>query len=165
MAEALRESGLEASLLKLEVTETTLMEDAAATQAQMDSVRRLGVEFVIDDFGVGYSALSYVKRFPFQEVKIDKTFVDGLASGNTEDSAIIEAVTSFARALGLRVTGEGIEDERQAARLSELGCDHGQGYFFSRPLSPGDMAAFLAVQPEHAPWRLLARAAAAGAAQ
>ena len=161
VAQALRASGLDPSLLKLEVTETALIEDAEATLAQMNSIRQLGVEFVIDDFGVGYSALSYVKRFPFDEVKIDKTFVDGLAAGSAEDSAIVEAVASFARALGLRVTGEGIEDERQAALLIDLGCDHGQGYLFSRPLSPGDMAGFLAQQRAHA----LTSAATTGAAQ
>jgi diguanylate cyclase (GGDEF)-like protein len=165
VAEALRESGLDAGLLKLEVTETTLIEDAEATLAKMDSIRALGVEFVIDDFGVGYSALSYVKRFPFQEVKIDKTFVDGLASDNPQDSAIVEAVASFARALGLRVTGEGIEEERQAARLSDLGCDYGQGYLFSRPLSPPDMTPFLLSQGTRAHERFRGAAATSGVAR
>jgi EAL domain-containing protein (putative c-di-GMP-specific phosphodiesterase class I) len=102
----------------------------------MQALRDLGVELVIDDFGTGYSSLNYLRSFPVQGLKIDKSFVDGIGR-NTRDDAIVEAIIMFAKALGLNVTGEGLEEQHQALRLQALGCDLAQGYHFSKPL-PGD---------------------------
>jgi diguanylate cyclase (GGDEF)-like protein len=129
----LQETGLAPKLLRLEITETTVMEEGESTLRKLNALTDLGVQLVVDDFGVGYSALSYLKRFPFQGLKIDKSFVDGVTH-NAADMAIVRAVIMFAKALGLVVTAEGIESHDQAVRLRSLGCDKAQGYYFSRPL-------------------------------
>jgi diguanylate cyclase (GGDEF)-like protein len=129
----LQETGLAPQLLRLEITETTVMEEGESTLRKLNALTDLGVQLVVDDFGVGYSALSYLKRFPFQGLKIDKSFVDGV-NHNAADMAIVRAVIMFAKALGLVVTAEGIESHDQAERLRSLGCDKAQGYYFSRPL-------------------------------
>jgi diguanylate cyclase (GGDEF)-like protein len=129
----LQETRLAPQLLKLEITETIVMEEGESTLRKLKALTDLGVQLVVDDFGVGYSALSYLKRFPFQGLKIDKSFVDGV-SHNPADMAIVRAVIMFAKALGLVVTAEGIESHDQAVRLLSLGCDKAQGYYFSRPL-------------------------------
>jgi EAL domain-containing protein (putative c-di-GMP-specific phosphodiesterase class I) len=96
----------------------------------------------IDDFGTGYSSLAYLKRFPIDTLKIDKSFVDDVASSPT-DAGIVRAITGFARTLGLRTTAEGIERPEQAARLSALGCDRGQGYHFAHPQPASAISALL----------------------
>jgi EAL domain-containing protein (putative c-di-GMP-specific phosphodiesterase class I) len=143
---ALKETGLKSELLTLEITETSVMEDADSVLRKMEAVTDLGVKLVIDDFGVGYSSLSYLKRFPVRGLKIDKSFVDGLSHDPT-DLAIIQATVMFAAAAGLRVTAEGIETEAQAKRLGALGCDHGQGYYFAKPLPADEAATLLASRP------------------
>lgn len=134
IAEILRESGLEPSHLKLEITENVVMNDAPATLAKLHALRDLGVRLAIDDFGTGYSSLNYLKRFPVETLKIDRSFVKGIGRRG-EDTAIVQAVITVAKSLDVNVTAEGIETEEQLTRLQALGCDRGQGYYFARPLA------------------------------
>ena len=133
---ALDGGGIEPSSLCLEITETALMADPAAGLKVLQDLRSLGVRLAIDDFGTGYSSLSYLKRFPVDVLKIDRSFVDGLGD-DPEDTAIVTAIISLARALGLRVVAEGVETKRQLAELRRLGCDRAQGFMFARPRPAG----------------------------
>ena len=133
IAEALRESGLPPEQLKLEITESVALGDPEMVIATMWLLRGMGIRLAVDDFGTGYSSLGSLKRFPVETLKIDRVFVTGLAM-QAEDAAIIRAVVTFAREMGLRTTAEGIETTEQAQLLTDLGCDHGQGYLFARPL-------------------------------
>jgi EAL domain-containing protein (putative c-di-GMP-specific phosphodiesterase class I) len=121
-----------ASRLALEITESVLIREAESPWNTLHALKKLGVTLMLDDFGTGYSSLSYLKRFPVDVLKIDRTFVDGLGS-EAEDSAIVKAVVSMARALELGVVAEGVETERQVECLRELGCERAQGYLFGRP--------------------------------
>ena len=132
---ALRSSGLDPACLQLEITESVVMQEPEATVFKLNALKRLGIQLAVDDFGTGYSSLAYLRRFPVDVLKIDRTFVSGLGH-NEHDPAIVQTVVALARALGLRTTAEGIEERSQWTRLHELGCDHGQGYVFSRPLRP-----------------------------
>jgi EAL domain-containing protein (putative c-di-GMP-specific phosphodiesterase class I) len=105
----------------------------------IDALRALGVSLSIDDFGTGYSSLGYLRRFPVDSVKIDRSFVDGLGT-ESEDSAIVAAVVSLGHALGLSVVAEGVETDDQLAELGALGCDRAQGFLFSPP-QPADVFA------------------------
>jgi diguanylate cyclase (GGDEF)-like protein/PAS domain S-box-containing protein len=134
IVETLENAGLPADLLCVEITESALVEDAAATLATLNRLNEVGIRLALDDFGTGYSSLTYVRRFPIDTLKIDRSFVDGIV-GSTEDEAIVTAVLSMGRALGVHVVAEGVETEEQAARLRTLGCKLAQGYLFSRPVS------------------------------
>ncbi len=142
--QVLRETGLNPRTLKLEITESALMEDAEAAAATMRTLKELGIRFAIDDFGTGYSSLSYLKRFPLDTLKIDRSFVDGLGE-DSQDTAIVQGIVALARALKLSVTAEGIEAVEQHAQLRQLGCDHGQGYLFAKPVTAERIAALLEV--------------------
>jgi EAL domain-containing protein (putative c-di-GMP-specific phosphodiesterase class I) len=133
-------SGLEPGQLQLEITETLIMTDAEATLQTLTALNDLGVLLAIDDFGTGYSSLSYLERFPVDVLKIDKAFVDRLATVGP-DSPLPSAIVRLGKTLGLRVVAEGIENAAQAARLVDLGCEYGQGYLFAAPLSPSDAIA------------------------
>jgi EAL domain-containing protein (putative c-di-GMP-specific phosphodiesterase class I) len=128
------ESGLHPDLLELEITEGAVMADADAARATLQELRNLGISLAIDDFGTGYSSLGYLKRFPVSVLKIDQSFVRGLGQ-DEQDSAIVHGVIALAQSLNLSVTAEGIETLEQLARLRDLGCNHGQGYLLSRPLT------------------------------
>jgi diguanylate cyclase (GGDEF)-like protein/PAS domain S-box-containing protein len=130
VAAALETSGLCAEALWIEITETVLMEDIPAGIAAVHSLKELGVRISIDDFGTGYSALGYLRDFPIDEVKIDRTFVNRLGI-DSEDSAIVRAVVSLGHELGVMVTGEGVETETQLDELRRLGVDAAQGFLFS----------------------------------
>ena len=134
VSRVLTDSGLDPRSLKLEITESVVMQDAPATLATLHTLRDLGIRLAIDDFGTGYSSLGYLKRFPIDTLKIDRSFVEGITS-DPEDTAIVQAVISVAKSLGLSVTAEGIETEEQLSRLRELGCDRGQGFYFGQPLA------------------------------
>jgi diguanylate cyclase (GGDEF)-like protein len=138
----LTETGLAAPRLKLEITEGVVLENSDAVVEILTELRTLGVQLGLDDFGMGYSALSYLPRFPFQTLKIDRSFVNGMAGegGNTE---IIRAIVSLAAGLAMNVTAEGVETEEQLGRLKDLACEFGQGFYFYKPLAREDAHAVL----------------------
>jgi len=142
----IRETGIEPSLLELELTESSIMEDAERTVTTLRILQQMGISLAVDDFGTGYSSLSYLKRFPLTRLKIDRSFIHELPK-NSEDAAIVMAIIAMARALRLRVTGEGIETEEQLKLLGQLGCDDMQGFFIARPASSCDLAQLLSVVP------------------
>lgn len=129
----LAETGLEPTRLSLEVTETALMRDPAATAQQLHALKRLGVGIAIDDFGTGYSSLAYLRQFPADTLKIDRSFIADIASCRESD-ALIHTLVQLGKSLGIETLAEGIEDESQLEALQREGCDHGQGFWFSRPL-------------------------------
>ncbi len=135
----LQKTGLPADALELEITESMVVDDSAAAAKVMDKLRSLGVEISIDDFGTGYSNLQYLKQFPLNSLKIDRSFVRDLME-DREDAAIIRAIILMARGLGLNVIAEGIETQQQLDFLIEHHCPMGQGYLFSKPL-PADQFA------------------------
>jgi diguanylate cyclase (GGDEF)-like protein len=142
VARALEISGLPPSYLKLEITETVGIEDPDTTLETLRELKALGVMLALDDFGVGYSSLSYLKRFPVDTIKLDRSFVSGLGK-NRQDTAVVYAAISFAKALRLEITAEGIETKAQVEQLRALGCEQGQGFYFAMPLPPVEMAQFL----------------------
>lgn len=129
---ALASSGLPANRLELEITESVLLQDTAATLAVLHQLRALGVRVSMDDFGTGYSSLSYLRSFPFDKIKIDQSFVRDMI-GNKQSLAIIQAVASLGATLGMATTAEGVETRDQLAQLQAHGCTEVQGYYFSKP--------------------------------
>lgn len=139
---AIAVTGVNPSLLTLEITEGILMDDVDRSIGALTALRQIGVAISIDDFGTGYSSLSYLKRFPIDILKIDQSFVAGLPE-DAYDTALIEAVLAIAGALNLSVIAEGVETGDQARTLVDLGCDKAQGYHFYRPLTADDFEAQL----------------------
>ncbi|MEC7524235.1 MAG: EAL domain-containing protein [Myxococcota bacterium] len=133
VAQLVAESGLEPAALKIEVTESLLLEESIALREALEAIRRLGVQICLDDFGTGYSSLSYLQRFPFDVLKIDQAFIREAAE--TGDDAILRAVIAVADALGMSTVAEGLETDADRERLGRLGCALGQGYVVSRPLT------------------------------
>ena len=142
VVEALRDMDFDPARLTLEITETTLMQDTARALETLQQLRALGIGVALDDFGTGYSSLSYLREFPIDVIKIDKSFVNGIAHG-TQDAAVARAVIELGRTLNLVTVAEGVEVESQLAELRLLRCDNGQGYHFSRPLPAAEMAPLL----------------------
>jgi diguanylate cyclase (GGDEF)-like protein len=142
VAGALERSGLEPTALTLELTEGVVMFDSEETVRQLNALKGLGVQLAIDDFGTGYSSMSYLRRLPFDILKIDKLFIDGIAGG-PEESAFARAIMRLARTLELETVAEGIEGAGQASELRDLQCDMGQGYYFAKPLAAEGIAALL----------------------
>ena len=140
--QALQDSGLTADQLTLEITESVMLADETLAIANLRTLRSRGVHVAVDDFGTGYSALSYLKRLPVDGLKVDRSFIEGLGL-ERERSAIVRATIAFARALGLVVTAEGVENANQLERLRAMGCDRAQGYHFWPPLEAGAMAGLL----------------------
>jgi diguanylate cyclase (GGDEF)-like protein/PAS domain S-box-containing protein len=143
VANALRVAGLRRDQLVLELTESTLLANSEETVGILTSLKALGVRLAIDDFGTGYSSLSYLHRFPVDVLKIDRSFVEGVADGPGA-SALANAVIALGNSLGLRTVAEGVESEAQHAVLTKLGCKFGQGYLYSPPLPPADVMPYLA---------------------
>jgi diguanylate cyclase (GGDEF)-like protein len=133
VTQALARHQLPAQLLVLEVTETALVADPEAATSTLTALKELGVGVSVDDFGTGYASLTYLQRFPVDELKIDRSFVTGLGI-NAGDTAIVQACVQLAHAVGIRAVAEGVETEEQRRLLVEMGCDVVQGYLFARPL-------------------------------
>jgi diguanylate cyclase (GGDEF)-like protein len=160
VAEALASAQLDPSGLTLEITETALMESFESAIEQLDALKRLGVDLAIDDFGIGYSSLRYLRRLPLDNLKIEKSFVDGIGRSDDEP-ALLRAIVDLADIFGLTVIAEGIERPEQRERLLALGCDLGQGHLLSEPLPPAEADALLlrvgllggpAPESARAPW-------------
>ena len=140
VASALADAGLPPESLVLEITETALMRDVTETISCLRALKKLGVQLAVDDFGTGYSSLDYLRRFPIDILKIDKAFVDDLGAG---DATLAQAIIDLGESFDLQVIAEGVEHESQRQRLLELGCSHGQGYYFSRPMPACEFGALL----------------------
>jgi diguanylate cyclase (GGDEF)-like protein len=140
--EILAATGLPPASLELEITESVVMDSSTEGIRALRALRELGVRLVLDDFGTGYSSLSYLKHLPLDTIKIDRSFVAGLAD-NDANLPIVQAVIALAHGLGIDVTAEGIETVEQRDCLRDLACDRGQGYFFARPLSAEQLEEYL----------------------
>jgi predicted signal transduction protein with EAL and GGDEF domain len=138
----LTDLGLPASSLTFEITETAIMNDPVRTVAVLGRLRSMGVRLAIDDFGTGYSSFSHLRRLPVDEIKIDKSFVQHLATDQS-DLVIVRSIVDLGRNLGLRVVAEGVEDEAAWRELANLGCDVVQGYILTKPLAPANLDAWL----------------------
>ena len=138
----LRRTGLPADRLELEITESAMMENSEQTAEVLRSIGSLGIHLAIDDFGTGFSSLAYLKRFPLDRLKIDRSFIMDLEQ-DTNDLAITEGIIMLARSLGLAVIAEGIETPTQLDILKNFGCGEGQGYLFGRPMLAEELGNFL----------------------
>ncbi len=143
VSSALSHNGIEANQLKVEITESLLMENTDASIAMLYKLKEMGIQIALDDFGTGYSSLSYLRHFPIDILKIDQSFVRGVTT-RTDDSALVKAMIGLAHALDLTTTAEGVETDDQLAFLRAQGCDHTQGYFFSKPIPATEFADLLA---------------------
>ena len=142
VAHALKISGLDPSRLELEITEGLLLNDTTRTMEQLAALKALGVKIAMDDFGTGYSSLAYLWRFPFDKIKLDRSFVAEM-SDNAAITDIVRTITLLGQTLKLQVTAEGVETADQARMLGEMHCDHFQGFLFGRPMPVGDIPNFL----------------------
>jgi EAL domain-containing protein (putative c-di-GMP-specific phosphodiesterase class I) len=143
--EVLRDARVDPGNLILEITESVLMEDIQSATVTLRQLKELGVKLAIDDFGMGYSSLSYLKSFPVDFLKIDRSFVEKLESDPASET-IVAATIDLAHALGMRVVAEGVETAEQLEILKAMSCDIGQGYYFSKPL-PGEAMTLLLSSP------------------
>ena len=139
----LEETQIDPRSLKLELTESAIMENAETAIEMLRQINELGVQISIDDFGTGYSSLSYLHRFPIDLLKVDRSFVSSMEDG-TENGEIVRTVIALAKTLGLSVVAEGIESIHQFHQLRILGCEFGQGYLFSRPVPVDEVEKILA---------------------
>jgi diguanylate cyclase (GGDEF)-like protein/PAS domain S-box-containing protein len=142
VAEILRSTRLSPELLTLEITETVLMTDAEAMRRSLEELKALGVQIVIDDFGTGYSSLNYLRRFPIDGLKIDRSFISAMDSGR-EEAALVGSILGLSRTLRLHTVAEGIERPEQLARLRALGGELGQGFYFAHPLAADGFASLI----------------------
>jgi len=149
IAEVLAKTGVPPGSLELELTETSVMQDAEAALRMLGELKRMGVRLSIDDFGTGYSSLVYLKRFPIDTLKVDRAFTQDMIT-SADAQAIIAAILAMAEALKLQVIAEGVETEAQITLLQERGCSHGQGYFFSKPVPAAKMTELLQTWPSGA---------------
>jgi diguanylate cyclase (GGDEF)-like protein len=134
VADILKETGVNPSSVKLEITESLVMENIDTATDMLRQLRALGIKLAIDDFGTGYSSLSYLHRFPIDTLKIDRSFVTRM-SENNENTEIVRTIVVLAQNLGMDVVAEGVETNEQLVLLQKLGCENGQGYFFSKPVA------------------------------
>jgi diguanylate cyclase (GGDEF)-like protein/PAS domain S-box-containing protein len=150
VAEVLAVTGMRADRLCLEMTESVLLTDTDENLSRIVSLKALGIQLAMDDFGTGYSSLAYLRRFPMDVLKIDRSFVDRLG-GDDEDEALVRTIVRMGRNLGMSLVAEGIETSVQLAALREMGCDYAQGYLLSRPLPAAEAGSALEAGPLFAP--------------
>ncbi|MCZ7594611.1 MAG: EAL domain-containing protein [Hyphomicrobium sp.] len=149
MAEALERSGLPARRLELEITEGLLLRDDFCTNETLHKLHNLGISIALDDFGTAYASLSYLRSFPFDKIKIDRTFVREVNHPEREDCvAIINAVTGLAHQLEMKTVAEGVETADQVATALKAGCDEVQGFYFSEPVPARDVEDLLTQHPQ-----------------
>lgn len=148
----MRETNLESGRLEIELTESVLVEDADQAEAAMMELRAIGVKLALDDFGTGYSSLIYLRRFAFDKIKIDKSFLDSMEATG-ESAILVHSVVHLGRALGLEVTAEGVETEEQRRFLQAVGCHFLQGFLFSKPVPAETIDALLAAERAADDWR------------
>jgi EAL domain-containing protein (putative c-di-GMP-specific phosphodiesterase class I) len=141
VAAALKEAGLAAHRLELEITETLLLDNTQAIMAELRALKAMGVAIVMDDFGTGYSSLSYLWRFPFDKIKIDRSFMQGYDGFGRNAETVVEMIMLLGRQLHIRVTVEGVETGKQAAFLDRANGDQVQGFFFGRPIPACEVGA------------------------
>ena len=141
VASALKESGLAAHRLELEITETLLLGNSEAIMAELQTLKAMGVAIVMDDFGTGYSSLSYLWRFPFDKIKIDRSFMQGFEGSSRDAKTVVKTIIALGRELKMRVTVEGVETAAQAAFLDKADGDQAQGFFFGRPVPSSEVSA------------------------
>jgi EAL domain-containing protein (putative c-di-GMP-specific phosphodiesterase class I) len=139
---ALRETGFDPARLELELTEGVVVEDADAAEAAMMELRAMGVHLALDDFGTGYSSLIYLRRFAFDKIKIDRSFLESMEATG-ESAILVHSIVHLGRALGLTVTAEGVETKEQHRFLQALGCHQLQGFLFSKPVPPEEIDALM----------------------
>jgi len=145
IGKALRDSALAPSSLKLEITESVIMEDPLAASKLLEQFQRQEVQSYVDDFGTGYSSLSYLHRFPMSALKIDRSFVTNIGPGG-ENAAIVQTIVTLAHNLGMSVIAEGVETAAQLEILRQMGCEYGQGFYFSRAVTATAADAMIARQ-------------------
>jgi EAL domain-containing protein (putative c-di-GMP-specific phosphodiesterase class I) len=143
VAEVLRESTLDPSALVLEITEGSLMQDIEQTTSKLHALKGIGARLALDDFGTGSSSLGHLRQFPIDVLKIDKSFVDGVAEPGSEAAALVRAILELARTLRLSTIAEGIELPEQHAQLAAAGCGWAQGYLFAKPMPPEQLEEIL----------------------
>jgi len=146
-AVAIDRTGIEASSVVFEVTESVLLENTEAALLTLQRLKALGVRIAIDDFGTGYSSLSYLRRFPVDLVKIDRSFIEQLGVEG-QASTIVAAIIGLAHALGLKVVAEGVETPHQLGEITALGCDYAQGFYFAPPLPASELGSVFDVDLE-----------------
>jgi len=149
LVQILHEIGVNPHCLRLELTESTLIQTVESSLNKLDQLKKIGIRFSLDDFGTGYSSLSYLKRFPFDTVKIDRSFVKNVDSA-PDSAAITKAIIAIAKHLNLKVIAEGVETEQEFKFLKENGCDQIQGYLIAPPLPEKSLIQFLETRE---PWR------------
>jgi diguanylate cyclase (GGDEF)-like protein len=143
LARGMRERGISADQIQVEITEGALMADPRRVLAILQKLDRIGVALSLDDFGTGYSSMQHLRRLPLSEVKIDRSFVAGMAT-DPDDEAIVRSIIGLARALGMRVVAEGVENERTRRQLVDAGCHVGQGWHYARPMPGSDLPSWIA---------------------
>ena len=151
ISKALKTNNIEASFLKVEITESLLMDNSQEMITTLQEIRSLGGAIHMDDFGTGYSSLSYLKHFPIDVLKIDRSFIEGAIDDKT-DASLVEAVVLIGHSLSLKLVGEGIETQQHYDYLRSLGCDYGQGYLMSKPISAAELIVFCQQAGNPANW-------------
>jgi EAL domain-containing protein (putative c-di-GMP-specific phosphodiesterase class I) len=143
--DALAESGLDPRFLILEITETTLMRNPDRVATRLLQLKQLGIRLAIDDFGTGYSSLAYLRQFPMDSLKIDRSFITGLGK-SSEAEALVHSLVQLGKSLNLDIVAEGIEHDDQLRQLQAESCNHGQGFLLARPLNVEAATRFLAAR-------------------